>query len=80
VGYSIGVKRRFRCAYCQHHHNYGGSMHLRNVGILKRHYTALYPTRLSFKRTIALILLSRSRLCHYSVGGAWWHFGFYESF
>jgi len=24
--------------------------------------------------------LSRSRLCHYSVGGAWWHLGFYESF
>jgi hypothetical protein len=20
------------------------------------------------------LLLSRSRLCHYSVGGAWWHF------
>jgi hypothetical protein len=19
-------------------------------------------------------------LCHYSVGGAWWHLGFYESF
>jgi hypothetical protein len=24
--------------------------------------------------------LSRSRLCHYSVGGAWSHLGFYESF
>jgi hypothetical protein len=26
------------------------------------------------------LLLSRSRLCHYSVGGAWWHLGDYESF
>jgi hypothetical protein len=26
------------------------------------------------------LLLFRSRLCHYSVGGAWWHLGFYESF
>jgi hypothetical protein len=26
------------------------------------------------------ILLFRSRLCHYSVGGAWWHLGFCESF
>jgi hypothetical protein len=26
------------------------------------------------------LLLSRSRLCHYSVGGAWWHLCFYESF
>jgi hypothetical protein len=30
--------------------------------------------------TIWLLLLSRSRLCHYSVGGAWWHLCFYESF
>jgi hypothetical protein len=29
---------------------------------------------------VNLTLLSRSRLCHYSVGGAWWHLGFYESF
>jgi hypothetical protein len=27
-----------------------------------------------------LLLIFRSRLCHYIVGGAWWHFGFYESF
>jgi hypothetical protein len=27
-----------------------------------------------------LLLLSRSRLCHYSVGGARWHLCFYESF
>jgi hypothetical protein len=26
------------------------------------------------------LLLSRSRLCRYSVGGAWWHLCFYESF
>jgi hypothetical protein len=26
------------------------------------------------------LLISRSRLCHYSVGGAWWHLCFYESF
>jgi hypothetical protein len=26
------------------------------------------------------LLLSRYRLCHYSVGGARWHIGFYESF
>jgi hypothetical protein len=26
------------------------------------------------------LLLSRSRLCHYSVRGAWWHLCFYESF
>jgi hypothetical protein len=32
-----------------------------------------------FKR-ILNILLSRSRLCRYSVGGAWWHLGFYELF
>jgi hypothetical protein len=25
-------------------------------------------------------LVFRFRLCHYSVGGAWWHLGFYESF
>jgi hypothetical protein len=25
-------------------------------------------------------VLSRSRLCHYSVGDAWWHLCFYESF
>jgi hypothetical protein len=24
------------------------------------------------------LLLFRSRLCHYSVGGAWWHLCFYE--
>jgi hypothetical protein len=24
--------------------------------------------------------LTLFRLCHYSVGGAWWHLGFYESF
>jgi hypothetical protein len=30
--------------------------------------------------TFDLLLLSRSRLCHYSVGGAWWHLCFYESF
>jgi hypothetical protein len=29
---------------------------------------------------IAKLLLSRSRLCHYSVGGAWWHLSVYESF
>jgi hypothetical protein len=27
-----------------------------------------------------LLPLFRSRLCHYSIGGAWWHLGFYESF
>jgi hypothetical protein len=27
-----------------------------------------------------MLLLSRSRLCHYSFGGAWWHLCFYESF
>jgi hypothetical protein len=26
------------------------------------------------------VVLSRSRLCHYGVGGAWWHLCFYESF
>jgi hypothetical protein len=31
-------------------------------------------------RVLFLLLLSRSHLCHYSVGGAWWHLGFYESF
>jgi hypothetical protein len=31
------------------------------------------------KRVSMLLLLFRSRLCHYSVGGAWWHLGFYES-
>jgi hypothetical protein len=29
---------------------------------------------------LLLLLLSRSRFCHYSVGGAWWHLCFYESF
>jgi hypothetical protein len=43
-------------------------------------------TRKDFKRYVAekllkcVLLLSRSRLCHYSVGGAWWHLCFYESF
>jgi hypothetical protein len=27
-----------------------------------------------------LLLLSRSRLCHYSIGGAWWHICSHESF
>jgi hypothetical protein len=27
-----------------------------------------------------MLFLFLSRLCHYSVGGAWWHLGFYESF
>jgi hypothetical protein len=31
-------------------------------------------------RVLFHLLLSRSRLCHYSVGGSWWHLGFYESF
>jgi hypothetical protein len=30
--------------------------------------------------SFCILLLSRFRLCHYSVGGAWWHLGFYESF
>jgi hypothetical protein len=29
---------------------------------------------------IFLLLLFRSRLCHFSDGGAWWHLCFYESF
>jgi hypothetical protein len=38
-------------------------------------YSYKYMSSLSF-----LLLLSRSRLCHYSIGAAWWHLGFYESF
>jgi hypothetical protein len=26
------------------------------------------------------LLFFRSRLCHYSIRGAWWYLGFYESF
>jgi hypothetical protein len=31
-------------------------------------------------KTVEILLLFRSRLCHYSVGGAWWHLDFCESF
>jgi hypothetical protein len=36
--------------------------------------------RIANSRYNLLVLLSRSRLCHYSVGGAWWHLCFYKSF
>jgi hypothetical protein len=43
----VGVTRRFRGAYCPHHHpDDGGSTHLWNVGLLLRDYTALYLRRL----------------------------------
>jgi hypothetical protein len=35
---------------------------------------------LNLSSILLLLLLSRSRLCHYTVGGAWWHLCFYESF
>jgi hypothetical protein len=37
-------------------------------------------SELSIKQSEMILLLSRSRLCHYSVWGGWWHLGFYESF
>jgi hypothetical protein len=43
----VEVDRRFRGTYYLHHHgNVGGSMHLRNVGLLKRDFTDLYFRRL----------------------------------
>jgi hypothetical protein len=39
----IEVNRRFRGAYCLHHHRLdGGSTHLLNAGLNQRDYTALY--------------------------------------
>jgi hypothetical protein len=32
------------------------------------------------KAILFFFFLSRSRFCHYSVGGTWWHLCFYESF
>jgi hypothetical protein len=45
----VEVNRRFRSAYCLYHKDDedGGSMHLRNVGLLQRDYTALYPRNVS---------------------------------
>jgi hypothetical protein len=34
----------------------------------------------SVEYVLEILLLFRSRLCHDSVEGAWWHLGFYESF
>jgi hypothetical protein len=57
----VEVYRRFRGAYCLHHHGDhrkydGGSMHLWNVDLLLRHYTAQYPTRLSSSKSCNLCL------------------------
>jgi hypothetical protein len=40
----------------------------------------IFPNRTESITFIKVLLLSRSRLFHYSVGGAWWHLYFYESF
>jgi hypothetical protein len=45
--YSIEVYRRFKGAYYLHRPDEGGSMHLRNVGIIQRDYMVMYPRRLS---------------------------------
>jgi hypothetical protein len=38
------------------------------------------PQASSLMHSPPILLLFCSRLCHYCVGGAWWHLGFYESF
>jgi hypothetical protein len=45
---SLGVDRRFKGAYCIHHHrpDVGGSTDRCNVGLLQRYYTALHLRRL----------------------------------
>jgi hypothetical protein len=42
----VDVGGCFRDAYCLHHQGDEISSHFRNVDILQRHYTALYPRRL----------------------------------
>jgi hypothetical protein len=57
---------------------------LREKHFILRHtiilHLQLYEISGPINRSKIPLLLSRSRLCHYSVGGAWWHLGFYESF
>jgi len=63
----IEVDRHFRRAYCLHHHNHrpddGGSTHLRNFGLHKKHHGALSQKADIFKikhssvRTIVPVIL-----------------------
>jgi hypothetical protein len=52
------------------------------LGTFTRGYHKGIPEVLSHKAAVEwlTLLLSRSRLCYFSVGGAWWHLCFYESF
>jgi hypothetical protein len=57
------------------------SPHLVPRSRMSRSYTSSPPSAfVACSATAFTYLLSRSRLCHYSVGGAWWHLCFYESF
>jgi hypothetical protein len=68
----VGVDRRLRDAYFLHHHHRpddGGSTHLRNVGLLKRDYTALHLRRLqssSFRKFLFSFgyIISEARSIH----------------
>jgi hypothetical protein len=42
----VGVDRRFRGAYCLHHHPDGGSPHFSNVSLLQWDYSTLYLRKL----------------------------------
>jgi hypothetical protein len=60
---------------------------VRYVTFIRHRTCNTQPIRLNYRQQVVncalterYFLLSRSRLCHYSVGGAWWHLGFYESF
>jgi hypothetical protein len=57
------------------------SPHLVPRSRMSRSYISSPPSAfVACSGTAFTSLLSRSRLCHYSVGGAWWHLCFYESF
>jgi hypothetical protein len=63
---SLGVRRRFRGAYChQHYHrDDAGITHLWSVSLLQRDYTALYPRTLS-SSTLSLHKTDLTRIqCH----------------
>jgi hypothetical protein len=56
-------------------------LHMSGVGLVSK--SALHNPSVSHAlctTPLCSLLLFRSRLCHYSVGGAWWHLGSCESF
>jgi hypothetical protein len=70
----VEVDRCFKHAYCLHKQGDrprdGGSMHLWNVSLLQRDYTALYPRRLSYLVKIRSLLLqtqTQNCLLYYSL-------------